>query len=78
MKFYNITVLLYFDQINAALKLSIRDLKKKTLSIPNFRMLPLITDVWIFCLFYNNFECRVEQIYLISLILMNSSLDLTR
>ncbi len=48
MKFYNITILLYFDQINAALKLSIRDLKEKTLSFPNFRLLVLITDVWIF------------------------------
>ncbi len=41
MEFYNITILLYFDQINAALKLSIRDLQEKTLSIPNFRMLVL-------------------------------------
>ncbi len=34
MKCYNITILLYFDQINAALKLSIRDLKRKNLVDP--------------------------------------------
>ncbi len=44
MKFYNITALLYFDQINAALKLSIRDLKEKNLKQIN----ALILNYWFF------------------------------